>query len=149
MTEQAFQQMFLEMLGNVRAYVRNTALAVVFSLVCVAANAMAMSMRERTREVAVLKAIGFGRALVLRLILSEAVVIAAAGGLVGVLGARLLFGFVDVSRLGLPGITQFYVPWSTVLGGIMLAVFIGLAAGFVPAWLAARTSVVNGLRKVV
>jgi putative ABC transport system permease protein len=89
MTEQAFRQMFTEMLGNVRAYIRNVALAVVISLVCVAGNAMAMSLRERTREVAVLKAIGFSRVIVLFLVLVEAVVIAVGGGLVGVMTARL------------------------------------------------------------
>ena len=65
MTEQAFRQMFTEMLGNVRAYIRNVAMTVVVSLICVAGNAMAMSLRERTREVAVLKAIGFSRMIVL------------------------------------------------------------------------------------
>ena len=61
-TEAAFAQMFTDMLGNVQAYIRNIGLAVVFSLSLVAANAMAMSMRERTTEIAVLKAIGFPRA---------------------------------------------------------------------------------------
>ena len=56
----------------------------------VAGNAMAMSMRERTREVAVLKAIGFTRFIVLVLVLVEAIMIAMAGGIVGVLGAKLL-----------------------------------------------------------
>jgi putative ABC transport system permease protein len=149
MTEQAFQQMFTEMLGNVRAYIRNTALAVVFSLVCVAANAMAMSMRERTREVAVLKAIGFSRPLVLRLVLSEAVAIAVIGGLLGVLGAKLLFHYYDLSTLGLPGITRFYIPWSTAAFGLAISAAIGLAAGIVPAWFAARLPVIDGLRRVV
>ena len=49
---------------------------------------MAMSLRERTREVAVLKAIGFSRMIVLSLVLVEAVVIAVGGGLVGVMTAR-------------------------------------------------------------
>ena len=134
MTEQAFRQMFTEMLGNIRAYIRNVSLAVVASLVCVAGNAMAMSLRERTREVAVLKAIGFSRFLVLALVLVEAVVIAMAGGLVGVLAARFLFSFSDITLSGIPGFSAFYVPWTSVIFGLMLAAAVGFASGIIPAW---------------
>ncbi|MBI2826627.1 MAG: ABC transporter permease [Planctomycetia bacterium] len=148
-TEQAFRQMFTEMLGNVRAYIRNVALAVVVSLVCVAGNAMAMSLRERTREVAVLKAIGFSRTTVMSLVLFEAMVIAVGGGLVGTLGARALFTFGDISFMAIPGFAAFYVPWSTVIFALAIAAAVGLASGMIPAWRAARMSVVDGLRKVV
>jgi len=148
-TEQAFRQMFTEMLGNVQAYIRNVALAVVISLMLVAGNAMAMSMRERTREVAVLKAIGFTRFIVLSLVLVEAILIAMIGGAVGVLGAKLLFAMRDIVFRGIPGISGFYVPWSTVIFGMALAAMIGLFSGIVPAWRAAQVSVVDGLRKVV
>lgn len=148
-TEQAFRQMFTEMLGNVRAYIRNVALAVVVSLVCVAGNAMAMSMRERTREVAVLKAIGFSRTTVMVLVLFEAMVIAVGGGLVGTLGARALFTFGDISFMAIPGFAAFYVPWSTVIFALGIAAAVGLASGLIPAWRAAHMSVVDGLRKVV
>ncbi len=150
MTEQAFRQMFTEMLGNVRAFIRNTALAVVFSLICVAANGMAMALRERTREVAVLRSIGFGRILVMSLVLGEAVAIAVVGGVIGSLGGKLLFMLFDITLTAIPGMAGgFYIPWSTALGGLALAVAIGLASGVVPAWQAARVSVVDGLRKVV
>jgi putative ABC transport system permease protein len=149
MTEQAFQNSFIEMAGNVKAFVRNTALAIVFSLVCVAGNAMAMSLRERTREVAVLKAIGFPRRTVLGLVLGEAMAIALVGGGLGVLAARLLPVAIDMGGLGVPGLSLFYIPWYTMLLGLALAVFIGLAAGIVPAWRVAQISVVDGLRRVV
>ena len=149
MTEQAFQQMFVQMLGNIRAYILNVSLAVVFSLVCVAGNAMAMSMRERTREVAVLKAIGFGRGMVLSLILSEAVLVALAGGILGVLAAKLLFDWSDLTLGAIPGFSSFFVPWSTILLGLVVAAAVGLASGIIPAWRAAQVSVVDGLRKVV
>ncbi|HEY2840274.1 MAG TPA: FtsX-like permease family protein, partial [Pirellulales bacterium] len=147
-TEQAFRQMFSEMIGNVKDYIRNVALAVVISLMLVAGNAMAMSMRERTREVAVLKAIGFTRFIVLVLVLVEAVLIAMAGGVVGVLGARLLFATFDVFR-GIPGLSAFYIPWSTVIFGMALSAMIGFCSGVIPAWRAAQVSVVDGLRKVI
>ncbi len=149
MTEQAFRQMFTEMLGNIKVFIRNIAIVVVAALVCVAGNAMAMSLRERTREVAVLKAIGFSRTHVLVLVLVEAVLIAVVGGLIGVLAARGLFQFGDLSVVGIPGFSTFYVPISTMLLSMLLAAGIGLASGLIPAWRAAQTSVVDGLRRVV
>jgi putative ABC transport system permease protein len=153
MTEQAFGQMFVEMVGNVQGFVRNTAMAVVFSLVCVAANAMAMSLRERTREVAVLKAIGFQRGRVLGLVLGESLSIALLGGVVGALGSKLavfaLVHYADLSRFPVPGINLFYIPWVTVTYALALAAAIGLVSGLVPAWRAASVSVANGLRRVV
>jgi len=149
MTEQAFRQMFTEMLGNIRVFIRNIAIIVVAALVCVAGNAMAMSLRERTREVAVLKAIGFSRFIVLTLVLVEAIVIAVLGGFIGVMSARLLFQLSDLSMVGIPGFSTFYVPVSTMIFSMLLAAAIGLASGIIPAWRAAQVSVVDGLRKVV
>lgn len=149
LTEQAFNAMFMEMMGDVKGFIEKTTMAVVFSLICVAANSMAMSMRERTREVAVLKALGFGRWLVISLVLAEAATISMFGGLLGLLGAKLLFSVVDLSLMGLPGLSQLYVPWMLVLQGTVLSVFIGLVSGIVPAFRAADASVVDGLRRVV
>jgi putative ABC transport system permease protein len=149
MTEQSFQQMFVEMMGNVQAFIRNTALAVVFSLVCVAANTMAMSLRERTREVAVLKAIGFQRGAVLALVLGEALAISLLGGALGALGAKALFSVLDLSMVPIMGLNLFYIPWITTLYALGLAALIGLTSGIVPAWRAASVSVVDGLRKLV
>jgi putative ABC transport system permease protein len=149
MTEQSFQQMFMEMVGNVQAFIRNTALAVVFSLVCVAGNAMAMSLRERTREVAVLKAIGFQRSTILMLVLGEALAIAMIGGLLGSFGAKGLFASLDLSQIPIPGLNRFYIPWITAVHALLLAGAIGLMSGIFPAWRAAHISVVDGLRRVV
>lgn len=148
MTEQAFQSLFTEMMGNVESLIRYTALAVVFALICVSANAVAMSMRERTREVAVLKAIGFGRGKILGMVLAEAVIVAALGGLLGVGAAKLLLSVFDLTWI-IPVLTVIWVPWRVVFGGVALAALIGLISGIVPAWQAANLSVVNGLRKIV
>ncbi len=83
-TEAAFAQMFSDMLGNLQLYILIIGLAVVFSLTLVAATAMAMSMRERTTEIAVLKAIGFSKLRVLWMVLGESMWIALLGGLLGV-----------------------------------------------------------------
>ncbi len=148
-TEAAFAQMFADMLGNIQAYIRNIALAVIFSLSLVAGNAMAMSMRERTTEVAVLKALGFSKPRILTMVLGESTMISLLGGLFG-MGAgaavlQLLHGvsaqFFPLSFVDLVGL------W--LMGLVAVAIAIGMVSGLVPAIRAAQLSVVDGLRRVI
>jgi putative ABC transport system permease protein len=110
---------------------------------------MAMAMRERSSEVAVLKAIGFSKGLVLFLVLTEAVLVAGLGGALGTLGCKAFCDYVDISQFTVGFLPFFYVPWDIAIFGLGVSLFIGFASGFVPAVLAANSSVVNGLRKVV
>jgi putative ABC transport system permease protein len=148
-TEAAFAQMFADMLGNLQTYILIIGLAVVFSLTLVAATAMAMSMRERTTEIAVLKAIGFSRARVLVSILGEAVAITVLGGIVGiVIGCFFLEGLHLINSQFFPfSVTEMLGPWIGYL--ILVSAAIGLASGLVPAIRAAQLSVIDGLRRVV
>src|SRR5262249_45096371 len=90
-SHQAFAEMFSKFAGNVQAYIRNIGLAVAFSLTLAAANGMAMSIRERTTEIAVLKAIGFRRGQVVAFTLGESVMISLMGGVLGVAMGRGLW----------------------------------------------------------
>ncbi len=148
-TEEAFGQMFAEMAGDFKWIIVSIGLAVGTSLLCVSANAMAMALRERTTEVAVLKAIGFGKGLIVALILAESVMIAGIGGLLGSVGIKLFCDLVDLSKYTAGYLPFFYVPWSTAIGGLVVALGVGAFSGLVPALQASRLSVVNGLRKVV
>ena len=148
-SEEAFNNMFLGMFGDLRGLIKNIGLAVVFSLIFVAGNAMAMALRERTTEVAVLKAIGFRRGLVINLVLAESILVTFIGGAIGALGAKVLFDAVDISRYTAGRLAFFFVPWPTALLGLGAALGIGFVSGIIPAINAARLSVVNGLRKVV
>jgi putative ABC transport system permease protein len=148
-TEEAFGKMFEEMLGDLRGMIRIIGLAVVFSLLCVAGNSMAMSMRERTTEVAVLKAIGFEKGLILFLVLTESILVAGFGGAVGALGCKALCDAVDLSRYTAGFMPFFYIPWSVALQGMAVSLFIGFASGVFPALRAANLSVIDGLRRVV
>src|SRR5262249_41854069 len=93
-TEAAFQLGFLAMLGNVKAFILSICGAVVFAILLVSANTMAMSIRERTREVAVLKTLGFTRGTVLGLFVGEAVILAVVGGVLGFFWASLPFALI-------------------------------------------------------
>ena len=148
-SEEAFGQMFAEMAGDFKWIILFIGLAVGISLLCVSANAMAMALRERTGEIAVLKAIGFGKTLVVSLILAESVLIAGIGGLIGSIGIKVFCDYFDLSRYSGGFLPFFYVPWNTAFGGLSVAIGIGVFSGLFPAWRASRLSVVNGLRKVV
>jgi putative ABC transport system permease protein len=148
-TEEAFGKMFEEMLGDLKGMIWNIGIAVVFSLFCVAANSMAMSMRERTSEVAVLKAIGFTPALVLFIVLTEAILVSGTGGMLGSLGTKAVFEYVDISPYTAGFLPFFYIPWGVALQGVAVSLLVGLASGLYPAWRASRLSVVDGLRRVI
>ncbi len=148
-SEEAFGQMFAEMIGDFKWIIIFIGLAVGISLLCVTANAMAMALRERTTEVAVLKAIGFGKPLVVALVLAESILIAGIGGVIGAFGIKLFCDVVDLSKYSAGMLPFFYVPWSTAWGGLVVAMGIGVFSGLFPAVQASRLSVVNGLRKVV
>jgi putative ABC transport system permease protein len=146
-SHQAFIKMFSKFVGNIQGYIRNIGMAVIFALTLVAANAMAMSMRERTTEIAVLKAIGFRRATVMALVLGESVLISLVGGVVGVSAGSGLMALGN-------GLWPMYIPmsriaWLVQASGLGVAAIIGLVSGLVPAFRAARLSVIDGLRRVI
>ncbi|MBC7965027.1 MAG: ABC transporter permease [Fuerstia sp.] len=147
-TEAAFAQMFVDMLGNVQVLIRNIGLAVVFSLSLVTANSMAMAMRERVTEIAVLKAIGFPRSRVLFMVLGEACAIAMLGGFLGVgMGCLFLQGMNRLMPQFFPfTVMEMMGPW--VSYGLIAAAALGLISGIVPAIRAAQMSVIDGLRRV-
>lgn len=148
-TESAFAQMFADMLGNLRFYMLVIGLAVAFSLTLVAATAMAMAIRERTTEIAVLKAIGFSRGRILALVLGESFLIGLLGGTLGV-GIGCLF--LQVLNGASPQLFPFAI-WEMagwwLVWLLAVAAAIGIVAGIVPAVRAAQLSVVRGLRQVV
>src|SRR5271166_200302 len=103
-SEKAFQLSFVATLGNVKAFILGICGAVAFAIMLVSANTMAMSVRSRTREVALLKTLGFTRGRVLSIFVSESVALAVAGGVLGVVVAIPLISMLShrFSGLGIP-----------------------------------------------
>jgi putative ABC transport system permease protein len=145
-TEQAFNASFATMWGNVSLLMGTIGMAVVFAILLVTANAMMMSARERTGEVAVLKTIGFTDRALFGMVMVEAGIIALTGAVLGLGGAKLLYRATNFNGAGfLPG---FDVTGSTLLLGAGVALLLMLASGLVPAVRAARLPVVQALRRV-
>jgi putative ABC transport system permease protein len=145
-SEYAFGLSFLSFLGNIKVALLSVCGAVTFTILLIAGNTMAMSVRERVREVGILKTLGFTPGMVLGLLLGESAVIALLGGGVGLVLAN---GLIGVLRHG-PAIVQqtktltLQPPVLAVLIGF--SVFIGLSSALVPAWKASRTPILEALK---
>lgn len=147
-TEKAFQLGFVAMLGNVKAFLLSISLAVVFAILLVSANTMAMSIRERTREVAVLKTLGFTRQTILGLFIGEAVTLSLIGGIFGSLVAFVLGA--GAAKAGGGG---FFAGALNVAPGTMVfawfvAALVGFLSAAIPAYHASRIGIVDGLRHI-
>ncbi len=145
-TEKQFEVSFLAFLGNVKLFLLSVCGAVTFTILLVSGNTMAMSVRERVREVGVLKTLGFQRGTILGVIVAEAVLISLIGGFLGLLLAaglcemmrRMPSTFTDMSRVKMPGEV-----WVLAM---VAAAMIGVISSIVPAWNAAKRPIVEALR---
>jgi putative ABC transport system permease protein len=142
--EKAFLRSFAQQIGDVGSIIRAIISAVFFTILLVAANTMAQSVRERTNELAVLKTLGFGNGLILSLVLIESFAIALVGGGVG-LGLAWLFTLGGDPTGGL--FPEFYIPGSSLSLGIVFALGLGFVAGVMPAVQAVRLQIVDALRR--
>jgi len=142
--EKAFVQAFAQQIGDVGAIIRAIILAVFFTILLVAANTMAQSVRERTAELAVLKTLGFSDGLVLVLIMLESCAIAVVGGVIGLALAHLFTMGGDPTQGLFPA---WYIPTADVIRGALLAIGLGVIAGAMPAVQAMRLRIVDALRR--
>jgi putative ABC transport system permease protein len=146
-SEKAFGLEFVAMMGNVKAFILSICSAVVFATLLVSANTMAMSIRERTREVAVLKTLGFTRKSVLGLFVSEAVALSLVGGFIGAaLGWFLIYGLTHSKQF-----ISFF-PMQVTAGiwvsAMVTAGLVGLLSAAIPSYHASQVNIVDGLRHI-
>lgn len=142
-TESAFAAAFMKQMGNIEFLILAIGSVVFFTLLLVTGNTMGIAVRERTGELAVLKAIGYSDRFVLTLVLAESLLIAAVGGTVGLWLARAVTD-QDITS----GLLLLYLPVSALAAGAGIALLTGLLAGLLPAVGAMRLNVVNALRRV-
>jgi len=142
--EGAFMQGFAQQMGDIGTILIAILSAVFFTILLVAGNTMAQSVRERTGELAVFKALGFANELALGLVLAESVMLAGLGGLAG-LGLAWLF---TLRGSPVPSMLPvFYLPVRYLLFGVLFVLGLGLAAGILPALQARRLRIADALRR--
>jgi putative ABC transport system permease protein len=143
-TELAFAAGFAKQTGNIEFLMLSIGAIVFFTLLLVTGNTMAIAVRERTPELAILKALGYSNSFILIYVIAESVSIAVIGGVIGLGLAKLvtLGGSPVPSMLPL-----FYLPMGQAGYGVIVALVIGGLAGLIPAITASRLRVVDALRK--
>jgi putative ABC transport system permease protein len=146
-SEAAMIQGFVQQIGDIGTMVAGILSAVFFTIMLVAANTMAQSVRERTQEIGVLKALGFSNNLVLGVVLGESLAIALLGGVLGLLGGTAIVTMLSQ----VPQLQQYFpvlfVPGRDLLIGFVCAVALGLIAGIFPAVQAMRLRLADALRR--
>jgi putative ABC transport system permease protein len=142
-TESAFASSFMKQMGNIEFLILAIGTVVFFTLLLVTGNTMAIAVRERTGELAVLKALGYPDGFVLALVLAESLLIAGLGGGLGLLAARAVARH-DITG----GIMPLYLSVEALATGVLVALFAGLLAGLLPALGAMRLGVTDALRRV-
>ena len=142
--EGAFLQGFANQIGDIGFIMMSIVAAVFFTILLVAGNTMAYAVRERTNELAVLKAIGFTDRAVLGLVLGESLVLTSLGGAIGLFLAWLLVSTGDPTGGSLP---MFYIPVKDLVTGVVLIGVMALIAGILPALQAQRLRIADALRR--
>ncbi|MGO8927755.1 MAG: ABC transporter permease [Limisphaerales bacterium] len=143
--EAAFVQAWLKQIGDITLITATIMSAVFFTILLVTGNTMSQSVRERTGELGVLKALGFTSVQALSLVLAESCLLAVLGGGLGLGLALILIAPGDPTGGLLP---MFFFPARDVLVGVGISVALGLLAGIFPALQAMRLRVADALRRM-
>lgn len=143
-TEQQFALSFVSFLGNLKLFLMAICGAITFTILLVSANAISMSVRERVREVGILKTLGFTTSNVLSIIVGEALVLTLIGGVIGLgLASALCFAMRPAFGLFIPGLSM---TAPVAVFSLVLAVLLGMFSSLLPAWGASRTTILDSLR---
>jgi putative ABC transport system permease protein len=146
-SEAAFQGTFVKMIRPLVALAEVVAMIVLLVVGAVSSNTAAISIRERSREIAVMRSLGFRARTVMAIVLIECVVLGVIGGILGIGAAYITLRELMLgSSFGLAG--GLGMPPQLILKGLMIAAAIGLLSGFIPARRAASRTIVEGLRSL-
>ncbi len=144
-SERDFAISFETMFGGVKQFMYGIMAAITFSLLLVMGNTMAMTVRERTREVGMLKALGFQRGTIAGLFVGEALIVTTVGALIGIGGAALIFNWIDLS-LYIPNFNSFVPTRITLVVAFLVSILVGLASVVYSAYRVSGMTIAEALR---
>ena len=142
----AFLLSFIAMLGNVRRIILMIGGAATFAVLLIVANTMAMSIRERFTEAAVMRSVGFRSTQIMKLFVGESLALTLAGALLGVGGAKLISDAVALSQIGQFIFADMRMRPATLAFCLLLPMLIALLAAAFPAYRAGRANIAEALR---
>ena len=143
-SEREFGLSFMAFMGNIKLYLAVVCAAVTFTILLVSANTMAMSVRERTREMGILRTLGYTPGEIRNMVIGESVLIALLGGLLAIGVTKLLTSGAAAGAGPWGEMMKFR--WEATLVVAAFAVLIGVASAIVPAFFAARRNIVDSIR---
>jgi putative ABC transport system permease protein len=144
-SEREFALSFQTMMGGVKQFLYGIMAAITFSVLLVMGNTMAMSVRERTKEVGTLKALGFQRGTIAGLFLGEALIVATIGAAIGIGGSMLLYRSVDFGTI-IPFFFKFVPTTQTLIAALALSVIVGLVSVAYSAYRVSGLTIAEALR---
>jgi len=144
-TEKAWTAAFIKQFGNIKLLLLSVGGVVFFTLLLITGSNMAMSIRERTGEIGIMKTLGFSGKRILFMVLAESLIIAVTGGGIGLIMAKLFAMRGDPTGGFLP---SFFLSSRNIVLGLTIAILIGLGAGIIPAVQSMRLKIVDALRRV-
>jgi putative ABC transport system permease protein len=144
-SEREFAMSFQTMLGSVKQFLYGIMAAITFSLLLVMGNTMAMTVRERTKEVGTLKAIGFQRGTITALFLIEALILACIGAVIGIGAAVLVFNSIDLG-VYIPFFIAFVPTKQTLISVFVLSILVGLISVTYSAYRVSGLTIAEALR---
>jgi putative ABC transport system permease protein len=144
-SERDFAISFETMWGGVKQFMYGIIAAITFSLLLVMGNTMAMTVRERTREVGLLKSLGFQRGTIAALFVGEALLVTSIGALIGIGGALLIFRSIDLGTY-IPFFQKFIPTTETLLGALVISMLVGLISVLYSALRVSGMTIAEALR---
>jgi len=144
-TEREFAMSFQSMMGGVEKFMYGIMGAIGFSLLLIMGNTMAMTVRERTKEVGTLKALGFQRGTIAGLFVGEALAVTTVGAVIGIGGAVLLFRSIDLG-LYIPNFQSFTPTPQTLVGAFVVSIVVGLISVVYSAFRVSGMTIADALR---
>ncbi len=142
--EKAFNQAFIEQIGNLNLILTTVVLAAFFVILVIVGNSMILSIRERTNEIGVMKTLGFTSGRIFRMVLAESLLLAILGGVIGVLAAGLMITLVNSAPIQLPVLVLDGSVWTQAF---LFMLVLGLITGIVPAMNALRLNIITALSR--
>jgi putative ABC transport system permease protein len=144
-SELAWQLSFISFLGNLKLFLISVSGALTFTILLVSANTISMSVRERAREVGIMKTLGFTPGSILWMISGESVCLALLGGFSGLVVAEALCALVRNSASAFASLKPSLTP-DVALAVLLVAAVVGTAGSIPPAWSVSRRSILDSLR---